>query len=100
MKFHIEMPPLTGMTDVKDVQNIGRVSGYPDYVVEAETEEEARKKVNGLMIKRGEEARIRPATEDEAQEFVKWQWEDSSLCEAAQRTHEKYANGHGDEQAS
>ena len=42
MRFYFEPEPFTGMTDVIDVQSVG-VWGDTFFVIEAETEDEARR---------------------------------------------------------
>ena len=100
MKFFIEVPPLTGMTDVMDVQAIGRELGDGIYVVEAETQDEAPQKLLDLLSMRVDIAKVRPATEDEADEFAKKQCESYLLHEDAVRILDKFRKGHGNEQPS
>jgi hypothetical protein len=99
MKFYIEPAPLTGLSDVMDIQAIGRW-GDNKVVVDAETQDEATKKLLDLLAKRVGEGRIRPATEDEAKEFEERQWESYAIHEDAIRIHEKCAKGLGNEQAN
>lgn len=99
MKFSIEVPPLTGMTDLAGVQFIGMFLGDGDYVVEAETEEEAKEKLLDLLTKRVESVEFRQATEEEAKEFAKRQRESYGCHELAAQLHEKYGKGLGNEQA-
>ena len=78
MRFHFETMPLTGMTEVISIQAIG-MSGDNRFVIEAETEDEAREKLLDLLEKRVWQGWVRPATEDEAKEFEEWQ-DDSKKC--------------------
>src|ERR1700751_5440233 len=78
MRFHFETMPLTGMTDVISIQAIG-MSGDNRFVIEAETEDEAREKLLDLLEKRVWQGEVRPATEDEAKEFEEWQ-DDAKKC--------------------
>jgi hypothetical protein len=75
MRFHFETMPLTGRTDVISIQAIGM--GDNRFVIEAETEDEARDKLLDLLEKRvwqgWELGWVRPATEDEVKEFEEWQ---------------------------
>jgi hypothetical protein len=99
MRFFIEVPPLTGMTDVMDVQFIGQFLGDGDYVVEAATEVEAKEKLLDLFTKRVDSVEFRPATEYEAAALEERQYEGYEIHESAVRIHEKYAKGLGNEQA-
>jgi hypothetical protein len=81
MRFHFEAMPLTGMTDVMSVQAIG-MSGDNRFVIEAETEDEAREKLLDLLEKRVWQGEVRPATEDEAKEFEERQYEAYELDES------------------
>jgi hypothetical protein len=89
MRFHFETMPLTGMTDVISIQAI-RMSGDNRFVIEAETEDEAREKLLDLLEKRVRQGEVRPATEDEAKEFEERQYEAYELHESATRLHERY----------
>jgi hypothetical protein len=100
MKFFIETGPLTGNADVMDVVFIGHVWCDSTFVVEAETEDEAAEKLLDLLTKRVCEGQIRPATNEEAEAFTKWQKDDLSCYEFARRSHEKYVKGLGNEQAN
>ena len=51
MRFYFEPEPFTGMTDVISVQSIG-MYGDNYFVIEAETEDEAREKLLDLLEKR------------------------------------------------
>ena len=86
MRFHFETMPLTGRTDVITIQAIG--TGDNRFVIEAETEDEARDNLLDLLEKRvwqgWEQGWVRPATEDEVEEFEAWQ-------EDAKRTDEMVA---------
>jgi hypothetical protein len=86
MRFHFETMPLTGLSDVISIQSIG--SGDNRFVIEAETEDEAREKLLELLEQRvwegWEQGWVRPATEDEVEEFESWQ-------EHAKRTAEMVA---------
>ena len=95
MRFYFEPTPLTGMTDVMSVQAIG-ILGYNTFVIEAETEDEAREKLLDLIEKRVCEGRVRPATEDEAKEFEERQCEAKECHEAAARLHERHVKGVGE----
>jgi hypothetical protein len=99
MKFYIEPSPLTGLSDVMDIQAIG-MWGDSTFVVEAETENEATEKLLDLLDKRVAEGQIRPATDDEAEEFAVWQREAIECREFAAQIHDKYVKGIGNEQAS
>ena len=99
MRFFFEPEPFAGMSDVMAVQAVG-LWGDNTFVVEAETEDEVAEKLLDLLGKRVHEGRIRPATEEEAKEFEKRQWESYALHEDAIRIHEKYSNGLGNEQTS
>ncbi len=99
MKFFIEVPPLTGMADVMDVQAIGQLEDGI-FVVEAEAEERATEKLLALLVMRVENALRRPATEDEADAYAEKQCESYLLHGDAVRTRKKYAKGHGNEQGS
>ena len=57
MRFHFETMPLTGLTDVMSVQAIG-MTGDNRFVIEAETEDEARKKLLDLLEKRVWQGRV------------------------------------------
>jgi hypothetical protein len=83
MRFYLEPAPLTGMTDVISVQAIGRW-GDNIFVIEAETEDEARDKLLDLLEKRVLEGQVRPATESEAKKFEEEQDE-------AKKCHESVA---------
>ena len=78
MRFHFDTMPLSGMTDVMSVQALG-VLGDNRFVIEAETEDEAREKLLDLLEKRVWQGEVRPATEDEAKEFEEWQ-DDAKKC--------------------
>jgi SRSO17 transposase len=80
------------MTDVMSVQAIG-MSGDDCFVIEAETEDEAREKLLDLLEKRVWQGWVRPATEDEAKEFEERQYEAYECHEIADRLHQKYAKG-------
>ncbi|MGA8407559.1 MAG: hypothetical protein WB680_10315 [Candidatus Acidiferrales bacterium] len=100
MKFFIEVPPLTGMSDVMDVQAIGQLEDGI-FVVEAETADEATEKLLDLLSMRVNNAQFRrPATEDESDEFAKKQCESYLLYDDVVRIREKYAKGNGDEQTN
>lgn len=99
MRFFFEPEPFTGMSDVMAVQAVG-LWGDNTFVVEAETEDEVAEKLLDLLGKRVHEGRIRPATEVEAKEFEKRQWESYALHEDAARIHEDYAHRSASEQAS
>jgi hypothetical protein len=100
MRFHFETMPLTGLTDVKSVQAIG-MSGDNSFVIEADTEDEAREKLLDLLEKRVWQGQVRPATEDEAKEFEQWQNEAYKDHESALRVIELFgSNGSGNEQAT
>jgi hypothetical protein len=100
MRFYFEPEPLTGMTDVISVQSVG-VWGDNHFVVEAETEDEAREKLLDLLEKRVWHGQVRPATEDEAKEFEQWQNEAYKDHESALRVLELFGSkGSGNEQAS
>ncbi len=99
MKFYIEPTPFTGLSDVIDIQAIGRW-GDSMFVVEAETEDEAAEKLLDLLEKRVAEGQIRPATDDEAEEFAKWQRYAVECHEFAAQIHDKYVKGLGNEQAN
>ena len=68
MRFYLEPDMLTGKTDEIGVQAIGRW-GDNIFVIDAETQDEAREKLLDLMEKRAWQGQVRPATEDEAKEF-------------------------------
>jgi hypothetical protein len=72
MRFHFETMPLTGMTDVISIQAIG-MTGDNRFVIEADTEDEATQKLLDLLEKRVWQGQVRPATEDEAEEFEECQ---------------------------
>ena len=76
MRFYFEPEPFTGLTDAMSVQSVG-VWGDNFFVVEAETENEAREKLLDLLEKRVWDGEVRPATEDESKEFEKWQEKES-----------------------
>jgi SRSO17 transposase len=100
MRFHFETMPLTGMTDVISIQTIG-MSGDNRFVIEAETEDEAREKLLDLLEKRVWQGWVRPATEDEAKEFEEWQDDAKKHDEwAAQLIKEFGSKGSGNEQAT
>ena len=80
MRFYFEPMPFTGMRDSMSVQSIG-VWGDNFFVVEAETEDEARQKLLDMLEERVWDGQVRLATEDESKEF------DKSLDDA-KRTHE------------
>lgn len=98
MRFYLEPQPLTGMTDVMSVQAIG-MWGDNRFVVEAETEDEAREKLIDLLENRVSEGHVRPATEDESKEFEAEQNEAKECCEFAVRIHEQFAKGLGKEES-
>ena len=89
MKFHFEPMPLTGMTDVMSVQAIG-MWGDNRFVIEAETEDEARERLLDLLEMRVRQGEVRSATEDEAKEFEERQYEAYECHEFAARLHERY----------
>ena len=100
MRFHFETMPLTGMTDVISIQAIG-MSGDNRFVIEAETEDEAREKLLDLLEKRVWQGWVRPATEDEAKEFEEWQDDAKKHHErAAQWIKELGSKGSGNQQAT
>ncbi len=80
MRFHFDTMPLSGMTDVISIQAIG-MTGDNHFVIEAETEDEATQKLLDLLEMRVLQGWVRPATEDEAEEFELEQKE-------AKRSHE------------
>ena len=99
-RFFIEVPPLTGMDDVMDVQLIGRVLGDGEYVVEAETEKGATEKLLDLLAKRVGEGQVRLASDDEAEAFEERQYEGYETKETVARMHKMYGKGGlGNEQA-
>lgn len=69
MRFHFETMPLTGRTDVISIQAIEDNR----FVIEAETEDEAREKLLDLLEKRVWQGWVRPATDEESEEFEYWQ---------------------------
>jgi len=98
MRFHFETN-LTGMTDVISIQAIG-LTGDSRFVIEADTEEEATQKLLYLLEKRVWEGQVRPATEDEAEEFEERQDEArrhgkfvAELVEKVKKDREGVANG-------
>jgi len=95
MRFHLETMPLTGMTDVMSIQAIG-MTGDNRFVIEAETEDEAREKLLDLLQKRVWQGEVGPATEDEAKEFEERQYEAYELHESAARIHERHVKGVGE----
>ena len=100
MRFHFETMPLTGMTDVISIQAIG-MTGDNRFVIEAETEDEAREKLLDLLEKRVWQGWVRPATEDEAKEFEECQDEAHKDHESALRVLELFGSkGSGNEQAT
>jgi len=100
MKFFIEVPPLTGMADVMAVQFIGQFLGDGGHVIEAETGEKAKEKLLDLFTKRVDSVEVRPATDDEVEEFDKQQREAYAFHETLLRHHEQYGKGFGNEQTS
>jgi len=100
MRFFVEVPPLTGMADVLDVQFTGQFLGDGDYVVEAATAEEAKEKLLDLLTKRVDSVEFRLATEDEAKAFEERQYDAYEMHESVVRISEKYAKGLGNEQTS
>jgi hypothetical protein len=99
MKFYIEPAAFTGLSDVMDVQAIGRW-GDNKFVVDAETQDAAAEKLLDLLVKRMGEGQVRPATDDEAQEFADWQREALWCCEFDAQLHKEYLKGLGNEQAN
>jgi hypothetical protein len=99
MRFCLEPQPLTGMTDVMSVQAIGNW-GDNIFVIEAETEDEAREKLLDLLNKRVWEGQVRPATEDESKEFEESRDEAKECHETAARIHEEFRKGLGNEKAT
>ena len=71
------------------------MTGHNRFVVEAETEDEARQKLLDLLNKRVWEGQVRPATEDEAKEFEERQYEGYELHESIDRMHERFVKGDG-----
>lgn len=69
MRFYVEPDFLSGKTDVLSVQAIEDEWVTKRFVVEAESEEEARDELIALLIKRVYEGQVRVATEDEAKDF-------------------------------
>ncbi|MGB2664919.1 MAG: hypothetical protein WAK48_13005 [Candidatus Acidiferrum sp.] len=98
MRFYFEPQPFTGITDVMSVQAIGEW-GDNRFVIEAETEDEAREKLLDLLEKRIWEGEVRPATEDESKEFEESQDEAKECRESALRIHEQFAKGLGKEES-
>ena len=84
MRFHFWTMPLSGMTDVIGIQAIG-MTGDNRFVIEADTEDEATQKLLDLLEKRVWEGEVRPATEDEAEEFEVEQDEAKKSHESAVR---------------
>src|ERR1039458_7939845 len=88
MRFHFDTMPLSGMTDVISIQAIG-MTGDNHFVIEAETEDEAREKLLDLLEKRVLQGWVRPATEDEVKEFEECQDEarhkDTFVAELAEK---------------
>jgi SRSO17 transposase len=72
MRFLFVTMPLSGMTDVISIQAIG-MTGDNRFVIEADTEDEATQKLLDLLEKRVWQGWVRPATEDEAEEFEECQ---------------------------
>jgi hypothetical protein len=83
VRFYFEPMPFTGMRDSMSVQSIG-VWGDNFFVVEAETEDEARQKLLDMLEERVWDGQVRPATEDESEEFDK-------SANDAKRAHEMVA---------
>lgn len=79
MRFYFEPMPFTGMRDSMNVQSIG-VWGDNFFVVEAETEDEAREILLDLLTNRVCEGEVRPATEGESEEFDK-SLDDAKRCQ-------------------
>jgi hypothetical protein len=75
MRFYLEPDMLTGKTDVLSVQAIGDEWVDKRFVVEAESEEEARDKLIALLVKRVYQGQVRVATEEESKEFEMWQYD-------------------------
>lgn len=100
MKFYFEPEPFTGMTDVASVQSVG-VWGDNYFVIEAETEDEAREKLLDLLEKRVWQGRVRPATEDEIKDFEVSLDEAKKSAEFAARWAAQLGSkGSGNEQAT
>jgi hypothetical protein len=89
MRFYVEPDFLSGKTDVLSVQAIGDEWVDKRFVVEAETEDEAREKLLDLLEKRVWQGVVRLATEDEAKEFEEGQEEAKKWHEFAARWHEE-----------
>ena len=90
-RFYLEPQPLTGMTDVMSVVSIG-MWGENIFVVEAETEDEARDKLLALLIRRVNEGQVRPATEDESKDFETLQQQDFKDHEFAAQLREEFGS--------
>ena len=87
------------MTDVMSVVSIG-MWGENIFVVEAETEDEARDKLLDLLTKRVCEGQVRPATEDESKKFEKLQRQDCEDHEFAAQLREQFGSkGSGNEES-
>ncbi len=99
MRFYLEPQPLTGLTDVMSIQALGEL-GDNRFVIEADTEDEAREKLLDLLEKRVWQGQVRPATEDEAKEFEEEQHEAKECHESAVRIRQQFAKGLGNEQAT
>jgi hypothetical protein len=97
MRFHFETMPLTGRADVISIQSIGMSEHC--FVIEAETEDEARDKLLDLLEKRVWEGWgqgwVRPATEEESEEFEYWQDDAKKGHEWAARFTQDLEESHG-----